>query len=119
MAPLAASQAGDKQLLTFLSGQGGTGKSTLIRLLTAYWRSEGLNVLLTGSSGKAARLIGGVTVHSAFALEDASGLFMRMPHAAQSFAHIRHIDHRWGRPGRPPECPDGRRTAPTDVSRWG
>ena len=68
--------AGDKQLLVFLSGQGGTGKSTLIRLLTAYWRSQGLRVLLTASSGKAARLIGGHTVHTAFKLHP-SGLFLR------------------------------------------
>ena len=54
--------SGERQLLSFLSGPGGTGKSTLIRLLTAFWRSRGFNVLLCGTSGKAARLIGGHTV---------------------------------------------------------
>ena len=70
-----------------------------------YWRSEGLEVVVTASSGKAARytppsmpplishlatispasrryfltcrLIGGVTVHRAFGLNDKSGLFQR------------------------------------------
>ena len=68
--------AGTKQLLTFLSGQGGTGKSTLIRLLTQWWRSQGLRVLLTASSGKAARLIDGHTVHAAFKLHS-TGFFVR------------------------------------------
>ncbi|EOD12714.1 hypothetical protein EMIHUDRAFT_247338 [Emiliania huxleyi CCMP1516] len=43
------------------SGQGGVGKSTLIALLVQEWRSQALNVLVTGSSGKAAALLGGVT----------------------------------------------------------
>ena len=68
--------AGSKQLLVYLSGQGGTGKSTLIELLTLYWRSLGLRVLLTASSGKAARLIGGHTVHTAFKLHS-TGFFLR------------------------------------------
>ena len=68
--------AGSKQLLVYLSGQGGTGKSTLIQLLTLYWRSLGLRVLLTASSGKAARLIGGHTVHTAFKLHS-TGFFLR------------------------------------------
>ena len=31
-------QAGSKQLVNFLSGEGGMGKSMLIRLLTQWWR---------------------------------------------------------------------------------
>lgn len=58
--------AGSKQLRAYIGGAGGTGKSTLIRLCTAYWQSQGLNVLLTATSGKAARLIGGHTVRDAF-----------------------------------------------------
>ena len=65
--------AGDLQLLAYVGGPAGTGKSTLIRLLTAYWRSQGLNVLLTAASGKAARLIGGHTVHHAFKLSEHTG----------------------------------------------
>ena len=41
-------QAGDKQLLTFMSGEGGVGKSTVIALLIAYWRSQGLRVIVQG-----------------------------------------------------------------------
>ena len=66
--------AGERQLLTFLSGEGGVGKSTLIKLLIAYWRSEGLRVIVLASSAKAARLIGGHTVHSACLL-DCNGSF--------------------------------------------
>jgi len=58
-------QAGSKQLVNFLSGEGGMGKSMLIRLLTQWWRSQGLRVMVLASSGKAARLINGHTVHSA------------------------------------------------------
>ena len=72
---LKLTRMGDKQLLVYLSGQGGTGKSTLIRLITQSLRSRGFRVLLCASSGKAARLIGGHTVHSAFKLHQ-NGLFM-------------------------------------------
>ena len=58
-------QAGEKQLHAFLSGEGGVGKSTVTRLLIMYWRSQGLRVIVLASSAKAARLIGGHTVHSA------------------------------------------------------
>ena len=68
--------AGTKQIVSFLSGEGGTGKSTLIRLLVQHWRSEGLSVIVTASSGKAARLIGGHTAHSAFKL-NVGGLVVR------------------------------------------
>ena len=61
-------EAGHKQLLTFLSGEGGMGKSLLIRLLVQHWRSQGKRVLVCAASAKAARLIGGHTVHSAFQL---------------------------------------------------
>jgi hypothetical protein len=67
----------DKQLLTFVSGPGGVGKSTVTELLIAQWRSDGLVVLVTAASAKAARLIGGVTVHKMFRLHQRSGLFMR------------------------------------------
>ena len=66
--------AGTKQITAFLSGEGGVGKSTLVRLLVQKWRSMGLNVIVMASSAKAARLIGGHTVHSACAL-DAYGRF--------------------------------------------
>jgi len=40
------------------------------------WRSQGLRVIVTASSGKAARLINGWTVHKAFKLSS-DGLFQR------------------------------------------
>jgi predicted ATP-dependent serine protease len=68
-------EAGDKQLLTFLSGEGGMGKSLLIRLLVQHWRSKGKRVLVCAASAKAARLIGGHTVHSAFKLRLNGGFY--------------------------------------------
>ena len=47
-----------------LAGEGGMGKSLLIRLLVQHWRSEGKRVLVCASTAKAARLIGGHTVHT-------------------------------------------------------
>jgi hypothetical protein len=66
-------EAGDKQLLSFLSGEGGMGKSLLIRLLVQWWRSQGKRVLVCASTAKAARLIGGHTVHHAFKLGNKGG----------------------------------------------
>ena len=43
--------AGKKQLLTFLSGEGGMGKSLLIRLLVQHWRASGKRVLVCAASG--------------------------------------------------------------------
>lgn len=50
----------------FLTGDGGTGKSHLIRLFIDYCRSSNLNVLVTASTGVAAFNIDGVTLHRAF-----------------------------------------------------
>ena len=68
--------AGDKQILSFLSGEGGMGKSLLIRLLVQYWRSQGKRVLVCASTAKAARLIRGHTVHHAFKLSTRNGGFI-------------------------------------------
>jgi hypothetical protein len=65
--------AGNKQLLSFLSGEGGMGESLLIRLLVQWWRSQGKRVLVCASTAKAARLIGGHTVHHAFKLGNKGG----------------------------------------------
>ena len=64
---------GQKQVLSFLSGEGGMGKSLLVRLLVQYWRSQGMRVLVCASTAKAARLIGGHTVHHAFKLNTRGG----------------------------------------------
>ena len=65
--------AGEKPIKLFLSGEGGMGKSTLIKLLVQWWRSQGLKVIVTASTGKAASLIHGYTCHSAFKLHCGSG----------------------------------------------
>jgi hypothetical protein len=65
--------AGPKHLTAFLSGEGGVGKSTLIKLLVQWLRSQSYHVLILGSSAKAARLIGGHTVHSAMLLDSSGG----------------------------------------------
>ena len=54
-------------------GEGGMGKSTLTRLLVQKWRSQRLRVVITAASAKAARLIDGYTVHSAFDLREEGG----------------------------------------------
>ena len=56
-----------KQHLQYVGGEGGTGKSRIIHAVKDMFRlKDGLQtVLLTGASGNAAALIGGVTLHSA------------------------------------------------------
>lgn len=46
-----------KALWTFLSGVGGTGKSTVLRLLIHYWRSQGLRVLVMAPTAFAAKQV--------------------------------------------------------------
>ena len=48
--------AGDTQLLTFLSGEGGMGKSLLIRLLVQHWRANGRRVLICAASASQPKL---------------------------------------------------------------
>jgi hypothetical protein len=56
-----------KQHLQYVGGEGGTGKSRVIHAIKDMFRlKDGLHtLLLTGASGNAAALIGGVTLHSA------------------------------------------------------
>ncbi|KAF6528270.1 hypothetical protein HZS61_008572 [Fusarium oxysporum f. sp. conglutinans] len=56
-----------KQHLQYVGGEGGTGKSRVIHAIKDMFRlKDGLHTLLvTGASGNAAALIGGVTLHSA------------------------------------------------------
>ena len=83
-----AGPGGGRQLVTFLSGEGGMGKSTLIRLLAQYWRSKGLRVIITASSGKAAKLIGGHTVHNAFMLQMSGNATVARLAAKQHYDHF-------------------------------
>jgi hypothetical protein len=56
-----------KQHLQYVGGEGGTGKSRVIHAIKDMFRIKGglHTLLLTGASGNAAVLIGGVTLHSA------------------------------------------------------
>ena len=53
----------------FLSGSAGTGKSFVLSVIRERLETSGQTVLVCASTGKAASLIGGVTVHRAFGLE--------------------------------------------------
>ena len=57
----------DRQHFQYVGGEGGTGKSRVIHAIKDMFRlKDGLHtLLLTGASGNAAALIGGVTLHSA------------------------------------------------------
>ena len=49
----------------FIHGKGGTGKSYLVRKMIEYARSRGLEVLILAPTDKAAKNIGGTTIHRA------------------------------------------------------
>ena len=80
-----------------------------IRLLVSHWRSEGLNVLVCAASAKAARLIGGHTVHSAFKLRLKGGFYETQLDGGKK--HTKHWawlftrDVRRRRPSRSPTVP--------------
>jgi len=60
-------EEGGRQHFQYVGGEGGTGKSRVIHAIKDMFRlKDGLHtLLLTGASGNAAALIGGVTLHSA------------------------------------------------------
>jgi hypothetical protein len=60
-------EADGRQHFQYVGGEGGTGKSRVIHAIKDMFRlQDGLHtLLLTGASGNAAALIGGVTLHSA------------------------------------------------------
>jgi hypothetical protein len=60
-------EEGGRQHFQYVGGEGGTGKSRVIHSIKDMFRLKGdlHTLLLTGASGNAAALIGGVTLHSA------------------------------------------------------
>ncbi len=60
-------EEGGRQHFQYVGGEGGTGKSRVIHAIKDMFRlKDGLHtLLLTGASGNAAALIGGLTLHSA------------------------------------------------------
>jgi hypothetical protein len=61
-----ATCVGPEQLLMYLGGMGGTGKTQVIQALEAYFeaRNESYRFVLLGPTGTSAALIGGSTYHS-------------------------------------------------------
>ena len=57
-----------QQITSFIQGKAGTGKSFLIQTLTNYLTVKKIPFIICASTGIAASLIGGKTVHSAFGL---------------------------------------------------
>ena len=60
-------EEGGRQHFQYVGGEGGTGKSRVIHAIKDMFRLKDVphTLLLTGASGNAAALIGGVTLHSA------------------------------------------------------
>ena len=69
-----ACEIAPEQLLMHLGGMAGTGKSTVIRALTAFFtaRKEPYRFVLMGPTGTSAALIGGSTYHSFLGLNTGS-----------------------------------------------
>ena len=55
-----------EQILAFITGPGGTGKSFLLRTILLFFESAAKIVEVLATSGNAAKLIGGQTIHSFF-----------------------------------------------------
>ncbi|PPR07084.1 hypothetical protein CVT24_010921 [Panaeolus cyanescens] len=66
---------GEKQLLMYLGGMGGTGKSRVIKAWVSYFerRNEAHRFVLLGPTGTSAALIGGQTYHSFLGVNKFSG----------------------------------------------
>lgn len=60
----------NNQVLTIVSGQAGTGKSFLLHTIVAYCHSVDATFKILATTGTAAYLIKGQTIHSAFKLND-------------------------------------------------
>jgi hypothetical protein len=86
------------QLCQFVGGEGGTGKSRIIKALVDLFASKGLSnrLLITATSGTAAARINGITIHSAcgFSKDQGTGTNTakdldgaRMPKRADRFVH--------------------------------
>ncbi|KAK2684708.1 hypothetical protein QWA68_016710 [Fusarium oxysporum] len=86
------------QLCQFIGGEGGTGKSRVIKALVELFVSKGISnrLLITATSGTAAARINGITIHSAcrFSKDQAAGANlakdldgMQLPKQAERFVH--------------------------------
>ena len=57
-----------EQILAFVTGPGGTGKSFLLQTIVLFFESAACMVEVLATSGSAAQLVGGQTIHSFFKL---------------------------------------------------
>ena len=63
-----------EQLIMYTGGMAGTGKSQVIKALTAFFerRNESHRIVITAPTGTAAALVGGSTYHSILGINDKS-----------------------------------------------
>src|SRR6202051_2240264 len=75
-----ASTEKPEQLIMYIGGMAGTGKSQVIKALTAFFerRNESHRIVITAPTGTAAALVGGSTYHSILGINDKSASTMSM-----------------------------------------
>jgi len=68
------------QLIMYIGGMAGTGKSQVIKALTAFFekRNESHRIVITAPTGTAAALVGGSTYHSILGINDKSASTISM-----------------------------------------
>jgi hypothetical protein len=68
------------QLIMYIGGMAGTGKSQVIKALTAFFerRNESHRIVITAPTGTAAALVGGSTYHSILGINDRSASTISM-----------------------------------------
>jgi hypothetical protein len=75
-----ASTEKPKQLIMYIGGMAGTGKSQVIKALTSFFerRNESHRIVITAPTGTAAALVGGSTYHSILGINDKSASTISM-----------------------------------------
>src|SRR5690606_29032980 len=70
-----ASDSYADRLNMYIGGMGGTGKSQVLKALISFFasRNEAYRLIVVAPTGSAAALLGGMTYHSAFGINDRSG----------------------------------------------
>ncbi|EFI27280.1 hypothetical protein CC1G_14752 [Coprinopsis cinerea okayama7 len=73
-----ASDSYAERLNMYIGGMGGTGKSQVLKALMHFFKSRGesYRLIVVAPTGSAAALLGGMTYHSAFGINDRSGAGM-------------------------------------------
>ena len=81
-----------EQLRMYLGGMGGTGKTQVIKALSCFFkqRSEAHRFIIVAPTGTAAALLGGSTYHSAFGINDRSGI-SRLGHVKEKLKGVEYV----------------------------